>query len=103
VKLSANFHDWSIKYHSRNLTFKVNERNSNNKSLKKMLKNDQKYKVISDRWNVPNQVEECCPFSATQGPLEKAIHHELVAVLQENVISSSNVTRFYSAGRPLWA
>jgi transposase len=30
---------------------------------------------------------------------KKAIHHELVAVLQENAISYSNVRRFYSAGR----
>jgi transposase len=36
---------------------------------------------------------------------EKAIHlhHELVAVLQENVVSYSSVTRFYSAGRLFWA
>jgi hypothetical protein len=33
-------------------------------------------------------------FSASQGPLKKAIHHELVAVLQENSISYSDTTKF---------
>jgi hypothetical protein len=31
-------------------------------------------------------------FSATQGPLEKVIHRELVALLQEHALSYSSVT-----------
>jgi hypothetical protein len=34
---------------------------------------------------------------------KKAIHHDLVAVLQENAVSYSSVTRFYSAERLFWA
>jgi hypothetical protein len=34
---------------------------------------------------------------------KKAIHHELVAVLQENAVSYSSVTRFDSAWRLFWA
>jgi hypothetical protein len=34
-------------------------------------------------------------FSATHGLLEKAIHHALIARLQENAVSYSSVTRFY--------
>jgi hypothetical protein len=59
------------------------------------LKNDPKYERISDHRNGRNGAEECSPFPATQRPLEKVIHDELVAVLQENTISYPNVTRFY--------
>jgi hypothetical protein len=34
-------------------------------------------------------------FLRRKGLLRKAIHHELVAVLQENIVSYSSVTRFY--------
>jgi hypothetical protein len=39
-------------------------------------------------------------FLRLKGFSKKAIHHELVAVLQEIIVSYSSVTRFYSAGRP---
>jgi hypothetical protein len=89
VESSANFRDWSVGYHSRSQTFTVNERNSNNKSLKEKVENDEEYHCISDRRNGPNGAEECSPFSVTQGPLKQAIHDELVAVLQENAVSYS--------------
>jgi hypothetical protein len=93
VEWSATFRDWSIKYHSRSQTFTVNERNSNNKSLKERLKNEEKYQHISDRWNGPNGAEECCPFLRLKGLSKRAIHDELVAVLQENAVSYSSATR----------
>jgi hypothetical protein len=34
---------------------------------------------------------------------KKAIHHEFVAILQENSVSYSSATRFRSARRPFWA
>jgi hypothetical protein len=34
---------------------------------------------------------------------KQVIHHELIAVLQENAVSYSSVTRFYSAGKLFWA
>jgi hypothetical protein len=50
VKSRANFRDWSIKYHSRSRTFTVNERNSNNKSLKEKIeetsKNPQVFQIV---------------------------------------------------------
>jgi hypothetical protein len=58
------------------------------------LKKRRQNQHLSDRRNGPNGAEECCSFSATQGPLEKVIHHELVAVLQENAVSYSSATRF---------
>jgi transposase len=33
----------------------------------------------------------------------KPIYHELVGVFQENTVSYSSMTRFYSAGRLFWA
>jgi hypothetical protein len=33
---------------------------------------------------------------------KKAIHHKFVTVPQENAVSYSNPTRFYSSGRPVW-
>jgi selenocysteine lyase/cysteine desulfurase len=42
MELSGNFRDWSIRYHSRSSTFTVNERNSNNKSLKEKVENTTK-------------------------------------------------------------
>jgi hypothetical protein len=42
-------------------------------------------------------------FLRLKGLSKTAIHHELVALLQENVVSYSSVTRFYSAGRLFWA
>jgi hypothetical protein len=41
-------------------------------------------------------------FLRLKGLSKKAIHHELVAVLQENAVSYSSVTRFYSAGKLFW-
>jgi hypothetical protein len=41
-------------------------------------------------------------FLRIKGLSKKTIHHELVAVLQENSVSCSSVTRFYSAGRLFW-
>jgi hypothetical protein len=38
---------------------------------KKRLKNEQKYKDISDSQNGPKEAKKCCPFSAAQGSLEK--------------------------------
>jgi hypothetical protein len=72
----------------------VNERNSNNKFSKEKVDNSEhKDQRISDPQNEANGAEECCHFSATQSPLGKrAIHHELVAVLQENVVSYSSMT-----------
>jgi hypothetical protein len=112
VEWSANFPDWSIRYQWRSRTFAANERNSNNNSLKekmgKMTKNRMAFQM-SQTWggwsdgNGLNGAEECWFFSATQGPLERAIHHELVAMLQENAVSYSSVMRFYSAGRRFWA
>jgi hypothetical protein len=61
---------------------------------KKTLKKRAKYQHISDGRNGLNEAKECCSFSATQGPLEKAIYCELVAMLQENVVSCSSVARF---------
>jgi hypothetical protein len=46
VKVSANFRDWSIRYHSRNRTFAVNERNANNKSLKENVEKTTKTRKI---------------------------------------------------------
>jgi hypothetical protein len=42
-------------------------------------------------------------FVRLKGVSKKAIHHELMAVLSENAVSSSSVTRFYFAGRPFSA
>jgi hypothetical protein len=61
------------------------------------LEKRRKYQHISDRRNGPNgsnRAENCCSFSASQGPLEKDIHHDLVAVLQDNPVSYSGVARF---------
>jgi hypothetical protein len=41
-------------------------------------------------------------FLRLQGLSKHAIHHELVFVVQENAISYSSVTKFYSAGRLSW-
>jgi hypothetical protein len=74
VESSANFRNWSIRYHSRSQTFTINERNSNNKFLKENFEKQRKYEHILDRWNGPNGpngAEKCIPFSATQRPLDK--------------------------------
>jgi hypothetical protein len=42
-------------------------------------------------------------FLQLNGLSKKSIHNELVVVLQENAISYSSVTRFYSARRLDWA
>jgi hypothetical protein len=50
--------------------------------------------LISDRRDGPNGAEKCCAVCAIQRSLEKVIHHELVAVLQDNAVSYPTVTRF---------
>jgi hypothetical protein len=42
-------------------------------------------------------------FLRVKALLKQAICHEFEAVLQENAVSDSSVTRFYSAGRLFWA
>jgi hypothetical protein len=41
-------------------------------------------------------------FLPLKGISTTAIHHELVAMLQENALSHLSVTRFYSVERPFW-
>jgi threonyl-tRNA synthetase len=101
VESSANFREWSIRYHLRNRTFAVNETNSNNKLLKekieKTAKNINVFQIVE-----MDQMEQrsVVRFLRLKGLLTKVIIDELVAMLQENAISYSSVTRFYSAERP---
>jgi hypothetical protein len=52
-----------------------------------------------------NQIEQrsVVLFLRLKDLSKKVIHHEFVKVLQENVVSYSSVTRFYSAGKLFWA
>jgi hypothetical protein len=61
---------------------------------RKGWKNDQQYRRISDRWNESNGAEECCLFLRLKGLSKKAIQDGLFAVVQENVVSYSSLTRF---------
>jgi hypothetical protein len=61
-------------FQSRTRIVTVNERNSKDKSLKEKVGKRAKYQRLSDHQNGSNGrngAEECCPFSATQGHLEK--------------------------------
>jgi hypothetical protein len=51
------------------------------------LKNEQKYQHISNHRNGPNGAEECSSFLQLKDLSKKAIHHEFVAVLEENAVS----------------
>jgi hypothetical protein len=96
--------EWSIRHYSRSRTFPVNERNSNNKSLKdnaeKTTENMKIFQIVG-----MDQMEQrsVVLFLRLKGLSKKAIRYELVAVLQENAVSCSCVTRFCSAGRLFWA
>jgi hypothetical protein len=67
------------------------------------LKNDQNIGVFQIVGM--NQIEQMDVFLflRLKGLSKKVIHDKPVAVLQENSVSYSNVTRFYSAGRLFWA
>jgi hypothetical protein len=55
-----------------------------------MSKNINVFQIVGmDQLEQKNVLFFCDPK-----PLEKAIHHDLVAVLQENAVSHSSVTRF---------
>jgi hypothetical protein len=76
VESSVNPRDWNIRYRSRSRTFTVNERNSNNKSLKenieKMTKNIKTIQIVG-----MDQMEQrsVVLFLRFKGLLKKAIHH----------------------------
>jgi hypothetical protein len=85
VESSANFRDLSIRYHSRSRTFTVNERNTNNKSLKenieKTTNNINVFQIIGiDEMEQKSVVL----FLRLKDLSKKAIHYKLVAVLQES-------------------
>jgi hypothetical protein len=95
VESSANLRDWNITYHSRSRIFTAHERNSKKQIIeRKRCNNGEKYNHISARRNGPNGTEECCLFLRLKALSIKLIHRELVAVLQENDVSYSSVTRF---------
>jgi hypothetical protein len=94
VESSANFGYWSIRHTSKGQAFTINERDSNKKSLKENVEKQPKILTCfrSSEWT--KWSKGVLVLCATQGPLEKTIHYDLVAVLQENVVLCSNVTRF---------
>jgi hypothetical protein len=103
MESSANSRDWSIRYRSRSGTFIDNERNSNNKFLKgKVEKTDKNINIFQIIEMNRMQQRSAVLFLRLKGLSKKAIHHELVAVLQENAVSCSSVTRFLSGGKLCW-
>jgi hypothetical protein len=86
------------------LTFRVNERNSNNKSLKETVEKATKNIIIFQIVGMHEMEQRIAVlFLRLKGLSKKAIHHELVAVLQKNTVSYSSVTRLYSPRRLFWA
>jgi hypothetical protein len=91
------------------ISFKESNFHNQWKKLKQQIferqdwKNDEKYQRISDHRNGPNGAEDCRPFLRLKGLSKKAIHHEFVAVLQENAVLSSSERRFDSVERLFWA
>jgi carbamoylphosphate synthase small subunit len=72
----------------------VNERNSNNKSLKENVeKTTNKIKVFQIVGMEQMDQRSVVLFLRLKGLSEKVIHHELVAVLQENAVSYLSMTR----------
>jgi hypothetical protein len=90
VESSSNFRDWRIRYHSRTRTSTVNERNSNGKPLKENLeetmKNMNVFQIVGK-----DQMEQksIVIFLRLKDILKKAIHDELIWMLQENAFSYS--------------
>jgi hypothetical protein len=68
--------------------------------LKKATKNIDVFQIVELDQMEQRSVVLSLPL---KGLSKKAIHGELVAVLQENAVSHSSVTRFYSAGKSFWA
>jgi hypothetical protein len=63
MESSANFRDWSIRYHSRDRTFAVNERNSSNKLLNEIVeettKNSNIFQIVgTDRMDQMGQMKQ---------------------------------------------
>jgi hypothetical protein len=90
VELSDKFRDWSIRYHSKNQYFTVNERNSNSKTLKenfeKMTKNISAFRIVGIEQMEQKNVVLFLPL---KGLSKKPIRHELAEVPQENAVSYS--------------
>jgi hypothetical protein len=87
-----------MKYQSMSRTFTVNERNSINKSLKENVEKATKNAIVVLIVGMDQMGQRSVVlFLRLKGLSKKAIHHERVAVLSENAVSYSSVTRFYSA------